>query len=502
MAILKVKTEQYLTAKFKVHNPSKYKQRRMLDAMNSVSKNYTLLLEDLSHHADAIREASMINTKTGEILKQPSEYSVTKYIRDYLDKNDERYPVAGVLRESLIVEVTESILSYLSLSVDNSDTSFPAGKKNIDAMSIDELLQDILYRMPLTETEENVLEKEKQLKADLRRKDKHYVRPISYGRYREAPLLRTKDGKKIYAAIQLSKGDKITTFPPDLYKIQDNEKFTNQKSSTTLLLPLEMGRWHFHRFFAKGKPKTAKLYFNDDDRAFYLNYTFLIEAPTIEPLSFLGIDRGKVILGAYGIVDFDNMVLEHGTAVGEKLKQQLDDLDEEIRLLQEQGVDDKMIPTNKWRNVVNKEIHLMANSIIELAVKHKSVIVFEDLKNIMKTKKRIIGSKRNPFHKALKKSQYANLKRIVEYKANENGLPVVEVSAAYTSQTCSSCGYQHKDNRKSQSEFLCRQCGNELNADINASIVIAKKANWVYLCRAAKGTYKTLSEFISEYRRT
>ncbi|MCS7277328.1 MAG: transposase [Aquificaceae bacterium] len=35
-------------------------------------------------------------------------------------------------------------------------------------------------------------------------------------------------------------------------------------------------------------------------------------------------------------------------------------------------------------------------------------------------------------------------------------------SPAYTSQTCSNCGYVDKENRKSRSEFECKLCGSLL----------------------------------------
>src|SRR5690606_22032135 len=40
---------------------------------------------------------------------------------------------------------------------------------------------------------------------------------------------------------------------------------------------------------------------------------------------------------------------------------------------------------------------------------------------------------------------------------------------AYSSQTCASCGHVAKENRKSQAEFECVECGHANNADINAA---------------------------------
>lgn len=64
---------------------------------------------------------------------------------------------------------------------------------------------------------------------------------------------------------------------------------------------------------------------------------------------------------------------------------------------------------------------------------------------------------------------------ILQYKAEEHGAIVVEVPAAYSSQTCSACGYVSKESRSSQSEFLCVGCGHRENADVNAAKVIRKR---------------------------
>ena len=64
---------------------------------------------------------------------------------------------------------------------------------------------------------------------------------------------------------------------------------------------------------------------------------------------------------------------------------------------------------------------------------------------------------------------FAQLRFDIEYKAKLYGVPVVLVDPAYTSQTCSECGFVHADNRKSQSSFICLRCGHAENADLNAA---------------------------------
>ena len=61
-------------------------------------------------------------------------------------------------------------------------------------------------------------------------------------------------------------------------------------------------------------------------------------------------------------------------------------------------------------------------------------------------------------------------KQLLSYKAM-----VVLVDPKYTSQTCSVCGCKDSANRISQSNFVCKSCGAEFNADYNASKNIKSK---------------------------
>lgn len=74
---------------------------------------------------------------------------------------------------------------------------------------------------------------------------------------------------------------------------------------------------------------------------------------------------------------------------------------------------------------------------------------------------------------------YYELQKMIEYKAEREGIKVRYVDPAYTSQTCSKCGHVDKENRPTQAKFKCINCGLELNADHNASINIARSDNFV-----------------------
>jgi len=60
----------------------------------------------------------------------------------------------------------------------------------------------------------------------------------------------------------------------------------------------------------------------------------------------------------------------------------------------------------------------------------------------------------------------------LDYKLKANGGELIKVDPRYTSRTCNHCGYVSKENRKSQSKFVCTACGHSANADTNASLNI------------------------------
>jgi putative transposase len=71
---------------------------------------------------------------------------------------------------------------------------------------------------------------------------------------------------------------------------------------------------------------------------------------------------------------------------------------------------------------------------------------------------------------------WGELHRQLAYKAVWYGSQLVQVPAAYSSQTCSACGVIDSRARESQARYACRACGHTQNADINAARVILQRA--------------------------
>ncbi len=95
-----------------------------------------------------------------------------------------------------------------------------------------------------------------------------------------------------------------------------------------------------------------------------------------------------------------------------------------------------------------------------------STIVLENLTDI---RKRVKQRKKGGHQRRLHAWSFAQLAGFVGYKAQEQGIRVAFIDPRNTSKTCYKCGYGHRSNRRSQAVFKCRQCGYELNADLNGS---------------------------------
>lgn len=119
------------------------------------------------------------------------------------------------------------------------------------------------------------------------------------------------------------------------------------------------------------------------------------------------------------------------------------------------------------RNWVKNYNHALSKRVVDFALKNKCAIIKLEKLN------------KEGFNNTLLRNwSYYELQQMIEYKAEREGIKVVYINPAYTSQTCSSCGYIDKENRETQEKFICKSCGFTLNADHNAAINIARSENY------------------------
>lgn len=123
---------------------------------------------------------------------------------------------------------------------------------------------------------------------------------------------------------------------------------------------------------------------------------------------------------------------------------------------------------NKEKRCVKDFNRKLAKEIVEFAYEFKHpVIKMEKLSNIRNKCKTVKYADRTIHSWA-----FYQLQEYIKQKAIKYGIPVVMVDAKYTSQRCFICGHIEKANRE-KDKFICKNCGNQSHADLNASKNIA-----------------------------
>jgi IS605 OrfB family transposase len=107
-------------------------------------------------------------------------------------------------------------------------------------------------------------------------------------------------------------------------------------------------------------------------------------------------------------------------------------------------------------------MHEAARAVVDLAEEYEpSLIRLEELTNY-----------REKIDDPMHDWPYNDLQEKIKAKAHEQGIGVVLDEPYYTSQTCRKCGHQDEQNREGL-DFVCLQCGYEVNADVNAAMNLA-----------------------------
>jgi putative transposase len=129
----------------------------------------------------------------------------------------------------------------------------------------------------------------------------------------------------------------------------------------------------------------------------------------------------------------------------------------------------------KLKNKRNDFLHKITKKLSE-----NQTIAVENLKikNMSKQAKGSIenhnmrSSAKRGLNRSILQQSWGKFFELLEYKLERNGGKLIRVDPKFTSQKCSCCGHTEKENRLKQAQFICKSCGNALNADYNASINI------------------------------
>ncbi|TCO48952.1 RNA-guided endonuclease InsQ/TnpB family protein [Actinocrispum wychmicini] len=121
--------------------------------------------------------------------------------------------------------------------------------------------------------------------------------------------------------------------------------------------------------------------------------------------------------------------------------------------------------------------HKVSKEIVAVAQRTVRGIALEELRGI-RDRVRLPRDQRA----TLSGWSFHHLGHLITYKARRAGVPVILVSAHYTSQMCPRCGHTARNNRPARGDFCCRRCGLAGPADHVAAVNVRNRARraWVF----------------------
>lgn len=202
------------------------------------------------------------------------------------------------------------------------------------------------------------------------------------------------------------------------------------------------------------------------DGKFWLHVVVTIQAPEVQPTGeVVGVDLG---LNRPAVTSHNHFLGKRRWKAIERRYFQL------RRKLQAKGTRTARRHLLRLRGKVERFRrdcdHVLSKRIVQ-SVSPGATLAVEDLKDIrQRTRQR-----GRPARRRMHAWSFAQLRGFLAYKAEQQGCRVVAVDPRHTSQRCSRCGFTDRRNRKSQALFVCRECGFELNADLNGARNVAWK---------------------------
>ncbi len=203
---------------------------------------------------------------------------------------------------------------------------------------------------------------------------------------------------------------------------------------------------------------------------FYLFQTVEVPEEGIKDVEqFIGVDFGQT----------DIAVLSDGTNYNsEQLKKVRKKYSKVRASIQSKGTkgSKKLLKrlSGKEKRFVSINNHTISKQIVAKAKADNKGIAIEDLSNIRRTAK----PKSKAQKTELNRWSFYQLRQFLTYKCILNGVQLVVIPPAYTSQTCNVCNHIGIRNGK---HFRCKNCGNVIDADHNAALNIAAWGNAVNL---------------------
>lgn len=136
-----------------------------------------------------------------------------------------------------------------------------------------------------------------------------------------------------------------------------------------------------------------------------------------------------------------------------------------------QKINKKKQGSKNFKNLLKHRDNLINFHVNKINLDDIKDLIIEDLKNVKHGKKLKYSNKNKEKNYKLERWSYKKTIEKITRTCEVKGINLVKVSPAYTSQTCSCCGYVDENSRDLEN-FKCVSCEYELDADINAAINI------------------------------
>lgn len=185
--------------------------------------------------------------------------------------------------------------------------------------------------------------------------------------------------------------------------------------------------------------------------------------PTLTATTALGVDLGIKTLATCsdGTVFENPRVLKHHLKKLKRLERQ--------QSRRKKGSKNRAKTRQALAKVHARIAHIRKDASHKLTsylVKNHALVAIEDL--------HVAGMLKNHcLAQAISDSNFGEIRRQLEYKSLWHGTQIVTIDRFYpSSKTCSGCGYVKPELSLSERTFICEECGNVLDRDLNAAINI------------------------------
>ncbi len=412
---------------------------------------------------------------------------LTQWVYDNLKTIPELHLMEPTMKHAVYRSLDSQLKSYFALKQEDFDPGFPTGRV-VGEDDLPALLDDFTLNghVATSEMEYSTLS---GLVSGCGKKSEYLPLDFYYYKKEKGFYIARSASGNYFAGLYIESGN--SGFSPasdDLVIVGTKDRVVARKKPCRLF-PLAMNKW-LQRKLETYRPATGRVV--ERDGRFFLYVTFEIpERKSAPARTIIGVDLGKKRIAAASVLTTSGELLESVSVNGLHVDQ-IKSITQKTAKAQANGGHYRF----RYKRINKEIVHITVNNILTLARQNESVVVIEDLSNMRRANS---SASKSPSNHGRKSNTYGTFREVILYKCKAAGVPVYEVGAAYTSQTCPNCGCVDKRNRLVRAggavtrfKFHCVTCSFEHeNSDEVAAINIGRKYLYMQECREVKKKNKS-----------